>query len=428
VFHHSDLLSLAKPAPWVAPSTEPAQALARRVRHRKLATQPADAPTLRLPDLKHLDLLVQAVERVGGYAPLAATLIGACLESPVLAYASPKLADGSHTWRRLAMLPDVGQAALLVVSGTPGRKGVRLSHAEMRVVELSDANGVRGMIEEVYIHGDRPHRDVRDRGRATPPRAVWLGLPSTGSSREFELRAAAIAAVDGYVLEFIGAVQSHTRNALARTADKAPELVLVWQPHVPPGDFAGRVSSVVSAARVVVVDDPAPAEALEQVRVWTTLCSVKQIEGTPPDQPGTMHETAVTARAECAHLEITDQAVKRARESPYEDPAAVLDALRQLDQIADDYADDRLGGGGFEEACGNRGLLYSKDISARARRDHRSDYVVRWDAQDRLMGPHLRFGGSWNPRYCARVYWWLDTPARRIIVGHIGVHLPGGDD
>lgn len=426
MFHYSDLLSLARHAPWIAPPSDSGQALARRQRRRRFSTQPADAPDLRLPDLKYLDPLVQAASRVDNRNErCAATVLAACLEAPALTYASPRQSDGGRVWRRLAMISDLGVAGLLAVAGTPGKRSVRIADAQLRIVDLSDVRSVRDMIEEVHICGDRPHRDVRNRGRATAPSAMWLGLPTSGASEDFERRAGAIAAVDGYVLEVIGHVPGNTRQVLARTANMAPELVVVWNPYVPPGDFAGRVSSLVSTAAVHLIDDADPERALERFRVHTTQHSVEEVDG---DALRTMRDAAVLARSVCKHVQITDQAIQRAGESPYQKARSVFDALRALDAIAGEFADTNLAAPDFAQACGDQGLLYSRDISTSAAHLHRDDYLVQWNGQKRLMGPHLRFGDSWDPRFCARVYWWVDTTSQQLIVGHIGVHLPGGDD
>ena len=56
------------------------------------------------------------------------------------------------------MLSDPGCAGLLLVRGTPKKRGVVLEEVTLRIAELSDVEAVRLMVEEVHIHGDRPHR------------------------------------------------------------------------------------------------------------------------------------------------------------------------------------------------------------------------------------------------------------------------------
>jgi hypothetical protein len=142
-----------------------------------------------------------------------------------------------------------------------------------------------------------------------------------------------------------------------------------------------------------------------------------------------MEEAATKARDSVEHLVITDQAVTRASRSPYETPEAVFEALMILAEIAGDYAAGDLdSSSSFQEACNARGLLYSRDISGPARDKHGARYTVVVDGQPEMMGPHLRFGGSFDPRYCARVYWWVDRSLKRLVIGHIGEHLPGAED
>lgn len=120
--------------------------------------------------------------------------------------------------------------------------------------------------------------------------------------------------------------------------------------------------------------------------------------------------------------------MKRASKSAYESPAKVLHALLVLDELAGYWSADALDSATFAQACAERNLLYSPDISERARTKHGARYSVTVDGQTRLMGPHLRFGSSWDPRYCARVYWWVHREQRCFIIGHVGEHLPGSAD
>jgi hypothetical protein len=240
----------------------------------------------------------------------------------------------------------------------------------------------------------------------------------------------AIAAVDGYVLEVFDRAREHTRTVLNRAADLAPELSLIWQPHVPPGDFEARVASQIPGTLTALIEDPTPLGALQEARIWFAAAPVVT-KVAPTTDPATLGEAARAAQDRLNHVVITDQAVVSADLSPFERPLDVLRDLQILDEIVgsfDSTDPEGLGGPRFEAACGARGLLFSRDISPIARQRHEGRYTVVWDGQPKIMGPHLRFGGSYDPKYCARVYWWIDHDGHRLIVGHVGHHLPGSDE
>lgn len=177
MFHLSDLLLAAGPVPWTPPEADAAKALVARYRRQRLATHPDDAPELKLPDAKYLTLLESAA--LAAKTPsIAAAVIGACLEAPVLAYASAAQPDSTRRWYRLCLLSDLEIGGLLCVKGKPGKRGAVLREVSLEMCDLSDLDGIRRLVADVYMNGDRPERDVRDRGRETAPHAVWLGAPA----------------------------------------------------------------------------------------------------------------------------------------------------------------------------------------------------------------------------------------------------------
>jgi hypothetical protein len=74
------------------------------------------------------------------------------------------------------------------------------------------------------------------------------------------------------------------------------------------------------------------------------------------------------------------------------------------------------------EAIHDGGFKFKPDISDTAKQKYRAAYEVRdVDGTTLLLGPHLDLG---NKSTLLRVYFAIDLDARRIVVGHIGDHLP----
>ena len=197
----------------------------------------------------------------------------------------------------------------------------------------------------------------------------------------------------------MGGVNARAREVLARTADLAPELVLVWAPHVPKGDFAARVRSVVRGSVVEAVEASTPLAALEEARVWFTLvgaCAAHQDEATP----ATLSEVARSTAKESAPPSWCTGHEGRAKVAL--EPKAIWHI--HLDQT---------------RAASTRGQ--SRDRTRRRpypgnlgfRRHHAGGpRQARWLVQGRLarrdpMDRDLVFGliNRWNPRFSARVYW-----------------------
>lgn len=229
----------------------------------------------------------------------------------------------------------------------------------------------------------------------------------------------------GYLLESFPDARHLVRPTLERLSTIRPEVAIVWNSFVPPGDFSSRVGG--AATHVLEMDAPSLNEGLDQFRDLVAMHPVVERAERNAALPTSLVEVARLMQSGSQHLVIADQAVKRAKESPFETPENVLDALVTLDGIAGEYAAGLIGDT-LQEVCDERGIFYSPDISSTARQKHSRLYEVEYEGQRRPMGPHLRFGGSWNPRHCARVYWWKDPVSRKFVIGHIGVHLPGGDE
>lgn len=147
-----------------------------------------------------------------------------------------------------------------------------------------------------------------------------------------------------------------------------------------------------------------------------------EIEATEEWEPATVLEATRAARAGAHHLLFLDEAEESAAESPYGQPDKILRALRHLDDVAGRYAADQLPQG-FREAFAEAGLDFAPDISDTARTKHGRHYLRWYEGKQVMLGPHIKLGIG-SPDTCARIYFHLDKERRRIVVGHIGKHLP----
>jgi hypothetical protein len=115
------------------------------------------------------------------------------------------------------------------------------------------------------------------------------------------------------------------------------------------------------------------------------------------------------------------EAFASAGESAYHSPSRIYDALSTLAEAARQYRAHRLPGG-FHAFFAARGFDYASGVSPTALGRWRRDYERTYRDQIVLLGPHLKFGTG-PPQSCARIYWYLDTTERRVVVGHVGKHL-----
>lgn len=99
--------------------------------------------------------------------------------------------------------------------------------------------------------------------------------------------------------------------------------------------------------------------------------------------------------------------------------AKVLKALDILGRAATEFA---AGGGDPYDALRTSGLKVKSDISDYAKQKHRAAYeVADTDGSKVMLGPHFDLGKKTT---LLRVYFAIDAPSRRVIVGHVGGHLP----
>ena len=138
---------------------------------------------------------------------------------------------------------------------------------------------------------------------------------------------------------------------------------------------------------------------------------------------------AVQAAAKkCNSLEILDTATSAAEASPFQRPYDIFKALTDLDEIVGAWSMNRKekGSGGDllqhlrDRGWGKRSSLHISNIT---RGKFRSHYEFDYQEKKQLFEPHITVG-SGDPNSCASIHFIFDHKRLKMIVGHVGKHLP----
>lgn len=139
-------------------------------------------------------------------------------------------------------------------------------------------------------------------------------------------------------------------------------------------------------------------------------------------------EAVLAAAKQCKNLEILDAAKAAADASPFQRPYDIFKALKDLDEIADVWSKNREekgSGGDLLQHLRDRGWgkRSSMHISDTARGKFRSHYEFDYQGKKKLFEPHITIG-SGDSNSCASIHFIFDQERLKMIVGHVGKHLP----
>jgi hypothetical protein len=107
----------------------------------------------------------------------------------------------------------------------------------------------------------------------------------------------------------------------------------------------------------------------------------------------------------------------------YASPRRLYEALTVLNEGAAAWQSGALGPG-FGAYFTERGYEYSQRNPAALARRTRAAYQRRYAGETVTMQPHLKVDQASSPDQCLRVYWYVDEQRKRLVVGHVGRHLP----
>lgn len=122
-------------------------------------------------------------------------------------------------------------------------------------------------------------------------------------------------------------------------------------------------------------------------------------------------------------LTFHDRALESAAESLYHDPDWVHDALASLAEVSRIWAARESLGGSWKDAFAERGFDFTPHSSETALGKHGSDYTFLHQGERVVAEEHLSRGRK-GSRNTIRIYLARLEGARRVLVCHIGQHLP----
>lgn len=142
----------------------------------------------------------------------------------------------------------------------------------------------------------------------------------------------------------------------------------------------------------------------------------------------TVLEALSASRAKSKNLIFLDSCEESAKESPFQRPYDIYRALTDLDEIVDDWTNNLKENGSGGDLLGHIrrrgwGKRSSMHISDTSRGKFKSHYEFEYDGQRKLFEPHITIG-SGDPNSCASIHFIFDQECSRIVIGHVGKHLP----
>jgi hypothetical protein len=154
------------------------------------------------------------------------------------------------------------------------------------------------------------------------------------------------------------------------------------------------------------------------------------------DQAGKGEDFSISSVAEAVrvaskrykNVEFLDTAISSAADSPFLRPYDVFEALADLDAIVDVWCTnrDKNGSGGDllqhlrDRGWGKRSSMHISDTT---RGKFRAHYEFEYQGKKQLFEPHITIG-SGDPNACASIHFVFDRERAKMIVGHVGKHLP----
>lgn len=147
-----------------------------------------------------------------------------------------------------------------------------------------------------------------------------------------------------------------------------------------------------------------------------------------PVDISTVSQALEEASKRSKNLVILPTANSSARDSPFQRPFDIYSALVDLDQIVDAWRESRKNtgnGGDLLQHLRDRGWgkRSSMHISDTTRSRHGSSYEFDYADRKQLFEPHITIG-SGDPNSCASIHFLFDQAKEKIVVAHVGKHLP----
>lgn len=153
------------------------------------------------------------------------------------------------------------------------------------------------------------------------------------------------------------------------------------------------------------------------------LARAEQAEGF-----SSVSEAVLAAEKQCKNLVILGTAKSAAKDSPFQRPYDIFKALSDLGEIVDAWSTNREksgSGGDLLQHLRDRGWgkRSSMHISDTTRGKFRSHYEFDYQDRKQMFEPHITIG-SGDASSCASIHFIFDQEQLKMVVGHVGKHLP----
>ena len=139
-------------------------------------------------------------------------------------------------------------------------------------------------------------------------------------------------------------------------------------------------------------------------------------------------EAVQAATKRLNNVEFLDTAISAAEASPFQRPYDIFRALTDLDEIVEAWSNSRKengSGGDLLQHLRDRGWgkRTSMHISNTTRGKFGSHYEFEYQGKNQLFEPHITIGAG-DPNSCASIHFIFDQVRFKMIVAHVGKHLP----
>lgn len=151
------------------------------------------------------------------------------------------------------------------------------------------------------------------------------------------------------------------------------------------------------------VDEPGEIDANEQV----------------VDPPKTVEDACIQAQ-EFANIVILESALHSSRESPFRRPSDILAALTSLEEIAAQGVDGDILQELKARGWGKRSSMHISDTT---KAKYGKSYQFDYNGERQYFEPHITLG-SGDANSCASIHFLIDNKIKKIVIGHVGRHLP----
>ena len=196
-------------------------------------------------------------------------------------------------------------------------------------------------------------------------------------------------------------------------------------------EYAIQLDAELESTRAELSSLKAENENLKNNQVFAfSQLSSSETDVVPDSNTVVENVTAAVERAtsECQELVILPSAVESAKDSPFGRPADVWEALNELNEVAREWSQRKRSsgnGGDLRQHLTSRGLgrRCAMHISKTTKSKHGNRYKFEYKNQKQFFEPHITLG-SGDANSCASIHFILDEELEKIVIGHVGRHLP----